>query len=129
MKKYLTIVKKWHNPKIEIYLTDGIEFRMDIEDFRKILKEELCKVEFEFDGDVVKYLKEKLVKEIGSVTLIFKNKTFEQKLSIALENVLAELKANSLIRNEDKIILDKKLDACLDSIFKTIKYESVKVVT
>lgn len=73
MGTFITISRKWNNPKIEINIaTDSIELKMDIEDFKKALLE-----------------------EIGSVKFVFRQNTFEKVVDDAFEEVLAEIKKES----------------------------------
>lgn len=74
MKRVITISRKWHSPHITTVVTDeSISLSIDLEDFVKAL-----------------------IKEIGSVALVFTGKSFEKKLKKAVENVIEGVKEESV---------------------------------
>jgi hypothetical protein len=75
-KVVVTISRYWDNPKIMTVLSgEGISLTTNLEDFLAAVK-----LEFPLD-DFVK----KLAEEIGSVRWIFRNRTFDARVSAALE--------------------------------------------
>lgn len=55
-KAYLTITKFWHNPIIQVLITnEGLGLRMEIEDFKKAVKEEVSKGA-DLDGAISKVI-------------------------------------------------------------------------
>jgi hypothetical protein len=73
MKTVVTISRYWHNPQImTVIWKDGISLTMNMPDFVEALK-----------------------KEIGSVTWTLRDKTFEQKIDLAISNILSKIKEES----------------------------------
>ena len=74
MKSVVTISRYWKNPKITTSIsTEGISIQMNMEDFITALKQ-----------------------EIGSVTWVVTQKTFNERLDIAIEKVLAGMKEETI---------------------------------
>ena len=70
----VTISKYWNSPEITtVMTTDKIALKIDIEDFKKALKE-----------------------EIGSVKWIFRNSSFRKRVDEAFFNVLEKIKEESI---------------------------------
>lgn len=70
----ITVTRKWHNPKISITVdSEQISLSMDMDDFITAL-----------------------IKEIGSVTTVFTQKTFADKVSAAKDRVIEGIKEESL---------------------------------
>lgn len=73
MPEYITISRKWNNPKIYTTLTnDGIGMTMSVDDFIAALKQ-----------------------EIGSVRWIFRNETFARIVDAAAQAVIEGVKEES----------------------------------
>lgn len=73
MPTYVTISRKWHNPKIKITVdTDGIELCMEIADFVAALKAEL-----------------------GSPAFIIKKKTLAEKIDAGVASIICGIKQES----------------------------------
>lgn len=71
--KTITITRLWHRPEIEITVNNElISLKMNAEDFRKAL-----------------------IEEIGSVKFVFRQKTFDKIVSAAFERVISGIKAES----------------------------------
>jgi hypothetical protein len=74
MKTFITVSRKWNNPKIVTTLSEeGISLVMDMGDFAKALKQ-----------------------EIGKVTWVFTQAEFEKRLDAAIANVLQGVKEESI---------------------------------
>lgn len=73
MKTVVTISKKWNNPQINIMIdVEGIELKMNMDDFREALK-----------------------REVGSITWVFKKETFNSQLDAAITRVISGIKEES----------------------------------
>lgn len=73
MKTLITVSRYWKNPKIlNVVWGDGISMSIDIEDFKKAVKE-----------------------EIGSVRWVFKNDTFGNMVDDAFKAVIEKIKEES----------------------------------
>ena len=73
MRTFITISRKWDNPKIEVTITnEDISLIMDMEDFKTALKQ-----------------------EIGSITWTFKKDTFNKMLDEAIQRVISGVKEES----------------------------------
>jgi C-terminal processing protease CtpA/Prc len=73
MKSILTISRKWHNPQIEVAISnEGINLKMDMADFKEALK-----------------------REIGSITWTFRKETFNQMLDEAITKIISGIKEES----------------------------------
>lgn len=111
MKKAITVSRKWHHPKIEVSVTnEEIGLKMDIEDFKRILVNEIA-------IDLVKF-KKAMLRDIGSVAMTFKRDTFEKKFTDALDN------ANDHLIHE----IASQIDVITGQIVSGIKEESRKVM-
>lgn len=70
----VTITRYWHNPEIITYINDReISLSVALDDFIKAL-----------------------IQEIGSVTLVVKQETFENRVNKAKDTVLKRIKEESL---------------------------------
>lgn len=73
MKTIITISRYWHKPKImSVVWGEGISMSIDVDDFKKALKQ-----------------------EIGSVRWIFKNSTFDAVIESAFQRVVEKIKEES----------------------------------
>lgn len=73
MRSIITISRKWNNPQIQTNISlEGIELMMSIEDFKIAL-----------------------LKEIGSITFTFTEKSFNKQLNDAINNILQGIKDES----------------------------------
>ena len=73
MRTKLTISKKWNNPQIKTTITnEDISLEMNMEDFKKALKQ-----------------------EIGSITWTFKKDTFNKMVDEAIQRVISGVKEES----------------------------------
>ena len=73
MKSFVTISKKWGHPQINITMDqEGIALKMDIEDFKIALKQ-----------------------EIGSVTWVLKKETLDLRLDEAINRIISGVKEES----------------------------------
>jgi hypothetical protein len=72
-KSILTISRKWHNPQINTVInTEGIELSIPLDDFIQAV-----------------------IQELGPVTWMFKDATFQSKLNSSINNVLQGIKEES----------------------------------
>lgn len=71
---YVTVSKKWHNPKIYSYIdNEGIELSIPFDDFREAVKSEM-----------------------KPITLVFRKATFDKLLDEAFQRALIGLKKESI---------------------------------
>ncbi len=104
-KQFVTISRKWHNPQIEITLTnEAISLEMQMDDFVEALKKELDTEKF------VAAIKE----SIGSITWVVKKETFGKMMDAAA--------------TEAKDALHGALEAAIERIVSGVKRESAKVM-
>lgn len=72
-KAKVIIMRKWNNPEIKMYVDlEQINLSISLEDFKNALKQ-----------------------QIGSVTFVFRKKTFDELLDKAFEEVIRSIKAES----------------------------------
>ena len=70
---HVCLYKRKGNPQIMAYVAgDDAEISMSLDDFKR-----------------------EILKEIGSVALVFKGKTFQEKVDAAFENVVREIKKSA----------------------------------
>jgi hypothetical protein len=106
-KCHLTISSRWDSPIVLHRVTiDGIEIKLDIKDFAEALKQEI---------DIPGFVNEILVPAIGSIKWTFKQETFEQQVTDAIEKTKKEF--------------DDRCRYALERVLRGVKEESVKVVT
>ena len=73
-KEIVTISRYWDNPKIEVSVNqESIGLKISLDDFIKLVKN-----------------------EIGSITFVFKQDTFNSMLDNAIKNILEKIKEESV---------------------------------
>lgn len=107
MKEIVTISRHWNNPEIRMTVnSEAISLEIDLSNFLEALRQEI-----NLDD-----MLEALRKEIGSVTYVFRQKTFDEIFATAVGNVMKRGTFNEGFKT-----------AC-DIVAKRIKAESRKVV-
>jgi hypothetical protein len=113
--EYITISKKWNNPQITIEITDdGISLSMSMEDFKEALLQEMRTSRVVSVDD----LKAKVKSGVGSVTMVFRDKTFTDKLYSAIDGATG-------VYGEAEF--KQRLITGIGRVVEGIKLESVKV--
>jgi hypothetical protein len=115
MKSVVTISRYWNSPKITTSVSkESISLSMDMEDFISALKTEIGFSPV-IEGEPQEILA-KLKAEVGSVTWVFKDETFENQLTAAFNKVVKESK------------IDTQVETAIMSVLEKVKEESIKVI-
>jgi hypothetical protein len=122
MKRIVTISRKWHNPKIEVWLSDEeIGLKIEFDDFIMALKKEIGKIFQLIDFN------EMVKKEIKSVAFVFRKSTFEKIFDEAIQKVLDRISDKNLLLEVQKNGFEEKLDIAISNVLRGIKEESTKI--
>jgi hypothetical protein len=128
-KKFVTIMRKWNNPTIDIAVTDGIELKIPMDDFQAAMLSELQQsLKYELQKQINSAEFKSVIRDIvGSVTWVFTQESFDAKLATAMKAVqeLIEKRIDGLCHET----IDKMLKDIINDIIKSVKQESTKIAT